>query len=326
MQDHHGQDHHGHDHHGHEHHDHGHGHGGHGHHHAPKDFGTAFLIGIALNSLFILAEVIFGLRANSLSLLADAGHNLSDVLGLFMAWGAALLAKQKPTARYTYGLRGATIMAALGNGVFLLVALGGIGWEAIMRLTHPQAAAGVTVMAVAGAGIVVNGITALLFMSGAKGDLNIRGAFLHMAADAAVSLGVVVAGGVILLTGWAWLDPVVSLIIAAVILLGTWGLLRDSVNLSLQAVPPGIDLAKIYALLASRPGVCEVHDLHVWGMSTTENALSAHLVMPDGHPGDAFLHDLAHRLAHDHGVQHATVQIEIGDGETPCSPCPDMPV
>jgi cobalt-zinc-cadmium efflux system protein len=260
-----------------------------------------------------------------LSLLADAGHNLSDVLGLFMAWGATALAKQPPSARYTYGLRGASIMAALGNAVFLLVAIGGIGWEAILRLMHPQAAEGVTVMVVAGIGIVVNGVTAFLFMSGAKGDLNIRGAFLHMLSDAVVSLGVVIAGGVILFTGWQWLDPAVSLIIGAVILWGTWGLLRDSVNLSLHAVPPGIELKKIRALVAARPGVSEIHDLHVWGMSTTETALSAHIVMPGGHPGDDFLHELAHELEH-LGVQHVTVQIEVADGGKPCHPCPDTPV
>lgn len=284
----------------------------------------AFIIGIVLNSLFILAEVIWGLRAHSLSLLADAGHNLSDVLGLFMAWGATLLAKQRPSARYTYGLRSASIMAALGNAVFLLVAIGGVGWEAIIRLMHPQPAEGVTVMIVAGIGIVINGVTAFMFMSGAKGDLNIRAAFAHMLSDALVSFGVVVAGGVILLTGWQWLDPVVSLVIGAIILWGTWGLLRDSVNLSLHAVPPGVDLASIRDVLMARPGVNAVHDLHVWGMSTTETALSAHLVMPAGHPGDQFLHELAHDLE-DRGIQHVTIQIEVADGGAPCHPCPDVP-
>lgn len=319
--------------HAHSHHpDHGHGHshghshgGGHGHSHAPADFGRAFLIGIVLNSVFILAEVVYGLAAHSLSLLADAGHNLSDVLGLFMAWGATALAKQPPSARYTYGLRGASIMAALGNAVFLLVAIGGIGWEAVLRLMHPQAAQGLTVMIVAGIGILVNGATAFLFMSGVKGDLNIRGAFLHMLSDAVVSLGVVIAGGVILVTGWLWLDPLVSLIIGAVILWGTWGLLRDSVKLSLHGVPPGIELQKIRALVAGRPGVSEVHDLHVWGMSTTETALSAHIVMPGGHPGDGFLHEMAHDLEH-LGVQHVTIQIEVADGGKPCHPCPDTNV
>ena len=315
-----------HDHpHSHDHaHDHSHHHG-HGHSHAPADFGKAFLIGIILNTLFILAEVVYGLAAHSLSLLADAGHNLSDVLGLFMAWGATALAKQPPSARYTYGLRGASIMAALGNAVFLLVAIGGIGWEAVLRLMHPQPAQGVTVMIVAGIGIVVNGVTAFLFMSGAKGDLNIRGAFLHMLSDAVVSLGVVIAGGVIRFTGWQWLDPGVSLIIGAVSLWGTWGLLRDSVNLSLHAVPPGIELKKIRALVAAKPGVSEIHDLHVWGMSTTETALSAHIVMPGGHPGDDFLHQLAHDLEH-LGVQHVTVQIEVADAGKLCHPCPDTPV
>ena len=328
---------HGHDHtrgqahsHGHDHdhsdHGHGHHHGLGGHSHAPKDFGQAFLWGMVLNVGFVLAEVVFGLRANSLSLLADAGHNLSDVLGLMLAWGASILSKRTPSARHTYGLRSASILAALGNAIFLLVAIGGVGWEAVQRLEHPEPAAGLTVMVVAGVGILVNGFTALLFMGGAKQDLNIRGAYLHMASDAAVSAGVVVAGGIIMATGWVWLDPVVSLVIAAVILIGTWGLLRDSVNLSLQGVPPGVELDKVRAFLLADDGVTEVHDLHVWGMSTTETAMTAHLVMPAGHPGDAFLQKLAHELDEAFSIHHVTVQIEMGDTGVPCGLKPDTTV
>lgn len=310
-------------------HDHGHGHNhghGHGHGHAPADFGSAFIWGMILNTGFIIAEVAFGLRANSLALLADAGHNLSDVLGLLVAWVATLLAKRLPSSRNTYGLRGASIVAALANAGFLLIAIGGVGWEAVQRLFHPESPAGMTVMIVAAFGIAVNGITALLFMSGAKDDLNIRGAFLHMAADAAVSAGVVVAGGVILFTGWAWLDPVVSLVIAAVILLGTWGLLKDALHLSLQGVPAGIDFEAVRRFLAGKAGVTEVHDLHIWGMSTTETALTAHLVMPGGHPGDTFLQTVVHDLEHDFSIQHATLQIELGDTATPCGLKPDTTV
>jgi len=281
---------------------------------------------MVLNTAFIVAEVAFGLRANSLALLADAGHNLSDVLGLFVAWGATLLAKRQPTSRNTYGLRGASIIAALANAGFLLVAIGGVGWEAIQRLFEPEAAAGITVMVVAAFGIAVNGVTALLFMSGARDDINIRGAFLHMASDAAVSAGVVIAGGIILFTGWAWLDSVVSLVIAAVILFGTWGLLKDALHLSLQGVPAGVDIAAVRGFLKGRAGVAEVHDLHIWGMSTTETALTAHLVMPSGHPGDAFLQHIAHDLEHDYKIHHATLQIELGDTTSACALKPDTTV
>ncbi len=314
-------------------HGHAHGHGGHGHSHgpgghshAPKDFGVAFLVGILLNSLFIGGEILYGLKANSLSLLADAGHNASDVLGLFVAWGATILAKRQPSGRYTYGLRSASIVAALANAVFLLVAVGGVAWEAIQRFENPEPSAGVTVMIVAGVGILVNGFTAFLFMSGSKGDLNVRGAFLHLAADAAVSAGVVVSGAIMLATGWLWLDPVVSLVIAAIIMLGTWGLLKDSMNLSLHAVPTGVDTQKVREFLQGKEGVDTVHDLHIWGLSTTETAMSAHIVMPGGHPGDAFLRHLAHELEEDFAINHATVQIELGDTGVPCALEPDTHV
>lgn len=303
-------------------HAHDHSHNSDSHSHAPADFGKAFAIGIALNIAFVILEAAFGVISNSMALIADAGHNLSDVLGLVVAWIASILARRRPTTRYTYGLRGTSILAALFNAIFLLVATGAIAWEAVLRLFDPQPVAGPTVMAVAAAGIVVNGFTAWLFASGRKDDLNIRGAYLHMAADAAVSAGVVVAGLVIYLTGWLWLDPLVSLAIAVVIVAGTWGLLRDSVAMSLAAVPAGIDPAEVRAMLAGRPGVSRVHDLHIWSMSTNEVALTAHLVIPSGHPGDSFLHDLAEELKAHHGIGHVTLQIET-DADSACTLAPD---
>jgi cobalt-zinc-cadmium efflux system protein len=303
------------------HHSHDHHHHDHGHHHAPANFGRAFAIGIALNTLFIVIEIIYGLRANSLALLADAGHNAGDVLGLVVAWGAMWLTKREPNARYTYGLQSSSILAALVNALFLLVAVGGIAWEAIGRISHPQSVTGNTIMIVAAIGILINGFTALLFMKGRKGDLNIRGAFLHMATDAAISLGVVISGLIILKTGWLWLDPVASLSIALIIMFSTWGLLRDSINLALHAVPTNIDHAKVKAFLAGIEGVKEVHDLHIWAMSTTTVALSAHLLMPGGHPGDKFLKTIAHALEHDFGINHMTVQIELSG--TDCDLAPD---
>ncbi|UYO49272.1 cation diffusion facilitator family transporter [Rhodopseudomonas palustris] len=306
------------------HHHHGPGaaHGAGGHSHAPQDFGRAFAIGITLNLVFVVAEAAFGYFSNSMALIADAGHNLSDVAGLVVAWIAAGLTKRPPSARYTYGLRGSSILAALFNAVFLLLAVGAIGWEAVVRLFTPEPVAGITVMVVAGIGIVINAVTAWLFASGRHSDLNIRGAYLHMAADAAVSAAVVVAGVIILFTGWYWIDPAVSLLVAVVIVWGTWGLLRDSTALSLAAVPRGIDPAAVRAFLSKLPGVTQVHDLHIWGMSTTEVALTCHLVMPGGSPGDPFLVDLAHELQHDFGIAHTTVQIET-DPNTVCALAPD---
>jgi cobalt-zinc-cadmium efflux system protein len=301
--------------------DHGHAHGG-ADVHAPARFGTAFAIGIALNLGFVVTEALFGLMSNSVSLLADAGHNLGDVLGLGVAWLASLLATRAPTARFTYGMRGSSILAALFNAVFLLVIVGGLSWEAIRRLGSPEPVAGKTVMAVAAIGIVVNAVTARLFASGRKDDINLRGAFLHMASDALVSVGVVAAGLLILLTGWLWIDPLVSLVINGVIVWGTWGLLRDSVGMSMAAVPAQIDPAAVRNFLSARAGVVDVHDLHIWPMSTTENALTCHLVMPNGHPGDAFLHELAGDLAQRFKIIHTTVQIEV-DPQTACALAPD---
>jgi cobalt-zinc-cadmium efflux system protein len=291
-----------------------HSHSAHGHNHAtdhaPARFGKAFAIGTALNIGFIILEVAYGLISNSTALLADAGHNVSDVFGLLVAWAASILAARSPNERYTYGLRSASILAALFNAMFLLVAVGAIGWESVQRIQHPQPVASITIMFVAGAGIVINGATALLFMSGRKSDINIEGAFLHMAADAAVSLGVVVAAGLMMLTGLLWLDPAASLLICVVILWSTWGLLRRSLRMSLSAVPESIDLKAVKDFLASRPGVSEVHDLHIWPISTTTTALTAHLVMPTGAPGDDFLHRSVEELHKRFSIEHATLQIE----------------
>ena len=313
---------HAHDHAGHSHggHEHAHGHGGHSH--APANFGPAFIIGICLNVAFVVIEAVFGWLGNSVALLADAGHNLSDVLGLVIAFVATLLAARLPSARFTYGLRGSSILAALFNGVLLLVAVGGIGWEAVMRLMHPEPAASFTVIAVAAAGIVVNGITAWLFVSGSKGDINVRGAFLHMAADAGVSAAVVVAGLLMLGTGWLWLDPVASLLVCAAIVWTTWALLRDALAMSVDAVPAGIDPAAVRTYLCTLPGVDAIHDLHIWPMSTTEVALTAHLVMSGGHPGDVFLHEVAETLEHRFRIAHPTLQIEV-DPHNACELAPD---
>jgi len=292
---------------------------GHAHSHAPANFGRAFAIGIALNTGFFIIEAVFGVLSGSLALVADAGHNLSDVLGLLLAWGASVLVRRSPTPQRTYGLRRTSILAALFNAVFLLIAIGAIAWEAVGRFARPAPVAEGTVIWVALLGIAVNTATALLFMAGRKDDLNIRGAFLHMAADAGVSLGVVLAGLTILFTGWQWLDPTVSLLIAAVIFIGTWGLLRDSVNLALDAVPEGIDTAAVAAYLAALPGVTEVHDLHIWAMSTTETALTAHLVIPDGRDDDALLARVCAELHDRFGIEHTTVQIECGNPAHPCN-------
>jgi cobalt-zinc-cadmium efflux system protein len=331
---HHDHDHHDHDHadHGHashDHHDHGaHHHGGHhhghgGHSHAPADFGRAFAIAAALNIALVVAQVVFGVLANSVALIADAGHNLGDVLGLLLAWGAHGMARWRPTQRYTYGFQSASILAALFNGIILLVATGAIAWEALRRLAGTGDVAGVTVMIVAAVGIVVNGVSAWLLMAGRKGDLNVRGAFLHLLGDAAISLGVVVAGAVIYFTGWNRLDPLASLVIAVLIVWGTWGLLREAVTLSLAAVPEGIDRSSVESYLRSLPGVSEVHDLHIWAMSTTETALTAHLVRPGAGLDDHLLHDICQELEHRFKIAHATLQVEAGDTEEVCRLAPD---
>lgn len=304
-----------HHHHGH-HHGHNHGH----HHHAPANYGFAFGFGITLNIVFIIIEVIYGLLGDSLALLADAGHNLSDVLGLVIAWIAIWLGKKAPTSKRTYGYKKSSILAALFNAVFLLVAIGAIAWEAIQRFSSPAPVAGKTVIIVALIGIVINSITALLFMSGRKKDINIRGAYLHMVADAVVSLGVVISGFFMLWSGWQWLDPLVSLVISIVIFIGTWGLLRESLNLSLDAVPNGIEIDKINSYLKNLPTVLEVHDLHVWGMSTTEPALTVHLVRSDIADNDHLLQKLNKELHDQFGIEHTTIQIEKGTFD--CSQAP----
>ncbi len=292
------------------------------HHEAPKDFGRAFLLAIALNSGFVAIEFFYGWIANSTSLMADAGHNLSDVLGLALAWGASILAKKIPKGRYTYGLRSSSILAALANAMFLMVACGAIAWEAAQRISAPPAVAGMTVMVVAGVGIVINGFSAWLFMRGSKGDINIRGAYLHMAADAAVSLGVLVAGLVMSLTGWFWLDPVTTLVIAGITVVATWGLLRESVQLALNAVPPNIEIADVDSYLRQCPGVTDIHDLHIWGMSTTESALTVHLVIPGDYPGDAFIDGIGKALKERFSIQHSTLQIERGTTNHVCGLSP----
>ena len=296
----------------------GHSHGGHG----TTSHGRAFAIGVALNLAFVAVEAIYGIRANSLALIADAGHNLSDVLGLVLAWGAAVLARRLPTARHTYGLRRSSILAALANAVLLLIAIGAIAWEAVRRFAQPAPVSAGVVMGVAAVGVAINTITALLFWSGRKKDLNIKGAFLHMAADAAVSAGVVLAGLALAMTGWLWLDPAISLMIVAIIFVGTWGLLRDSVNLAMDAVPEGIDQRAVHSYLASLPGLREVHDLHIWGMSTTEVALTAHLVKPDTTAEDEFLLATCRELHDRFGIDHATLQIERGRGARACALAP----
>lgn len=300
---------------GHAGHSHAAGHAGHGHGHTPPtDFGRAFAVGIAINLVFVATEAGYGIASNSVALLADAGHNLSDVAGLAAAWGATLLARRAASNRFTYGLRGSSILAALFNAVLLMIAVGAIALEAVRRFGDPQPVAEVTVMVVAAVGIVVNGVTAWLFARGRRGDLNIRGAFLHMVADAAVSAGVVVAGFVVLQTGWTWLDPATSLVIAAIIVAGTWDLLRDSVTMALQGVPPGVELDAVAARLAALPGVAHVHHLHIWPVSTADTALTAHLLCPGGHPGDGFLGGAAAMLSRDFGIGHSTFQIELDAG------------
>ena len=301
-------------------HDHTHTHGGDA---RSARLGRAFAAGIALNVAFVIVEVILGLMANSLALVADAMHNLSDVVGLVLAWGASALALRPPSARFTYGFRGSTILAALANAMLLLVVTGGIAWEALHRLKNPGIVNETLMIWVAIAGIVINGVTAWFFMADRKSDLNVRGAYLHMAADAGVSAGVALAGAGMLLTGWLWLDPAVSLVIVATIFVGTWGLLRDSVKLALHAAPESVDPSEVRGYLCALKGVAEVHDLHIWGMSTTETALTAHLVMPAGHPGDDFIAHVVHDIEHRFRIGHVTIQIEMGTSANPCALAPD---
>jgi cobalt-zinc-cadmium efflux system protein len=302
---------HGHDH---PHHPAGHGRGhhhahDHAHHHAPANFDRAFAIGISVNILFVAIEAFYGWKVNSLALLADAGHNLGDVAGLVMAWGGALAGKLRPDARYTYGWKRASILAAFANALLLLVAMGSLAWEAIGRLHTPETVPGFTVMVVAGIGIAINLGTALLFIRGRDDDMNIRGAYLHMAGDALVSAGVVVVGALALWTGWAWLDPAASLAIALVIVAGTWGLFRQSLRLMFDGVPQHIDLGAVRGLLEAQPGVVRVHDLHVWATGTTDVALTAHLVMPGGHPDDPFFETATRQLRDDFKIGHVTLQV-----------------
>lgn len=322
---------HGHDHddkHGHEHahahdkehsHGHSHGHGHHHHHHGdPNSQGRAFAIAIALNAVFVAVEFFYGFLANSSALMADAGHNLSDVLGLALAWGAAILAKRAPNERYTYGLRSSSMLAALFNAMLLMAACGAIGFEAVRQLLSPTPVAGATVSAVAAVGIAVNGFSAWLFMHGSKDDINIRGAYLHLAADAAISLGVLLSGLAVMWTGWAWLDPMVSLAIVAIIMASTWSLMRESLQMVMAAVPDSVDAGEIEHFLRARDGVRDVHDLHIWAMSTTETALTAHLVMPGGYPGDQAIDDIAARLKAEFSIHHCTLQVEMGTTDHAC--------
>ena len=301
--------------HGHDHADHHHGHA---HVHTPANFNQAFAIGIGLNAAFVAIEAFYGWKVNSLALLADAGHNLSDVAGLVLAWGGALAGKLQPSARNTYGFKRASILAAFANAVLLLVAMGSLAWEALGRFSSPVPTQGVTVMVVAGIGILVNTATALLFMRGSAHDLNIRGAFIHMAGDALVSLGVVIAGALTLKFGWNWLDPAVSLAIAAVIVAGTWGLFRQSMHLLFDGVPDQIDLGAVKGYLQSLPGIDRVHDLHVWAMGSSEVAMTAHLVMPAGHPDDVFLKNMTQQLHDQFDIDHVTVQVVKVPFTRPC--------
>jgi cobalt-zinc-cadmium efflux system protein len=321
--DHHAHDH-AHDQHDHEHaqHDHadhahgrcdGHGHGhGHQHHYDPNGNGRAFALAIGLNSAFVAIEFGYGVVANSTALMADAGHNLSDVLGLMLAWGAAWLARSVPNRRYTYGLRGSSILAALLNALLLMMACGAIGWEAVHRIANPSPVAGMTVSVVALIGVAINGVSAWLFMAGRKHDLNVRAAYQHMAADAVISLGVVVSGLAIMATGWSWIDPALSIVIVLMILWSTWSLLAESLRMVLGAVPATVDEGKVRQFLRARPGVSDVHDLHIWAMSTTESALTAHLAMPAGYPGDAALDAIVAQLKAEFGIDHCTLQFEQG--------------
>jgi cobalt-zinc-cadmium efflux system protein len=292
-------------------------------HRSPRDWGKAFAIGIGLNVVFVVVEIVYGLSANSSALLADAGHNASDVLSLIFAWSALWIAAKRPAGRYTYGLRRTTIFASILNALLIFVAVGFIAWDAAGKFRQPAEVAGMTIVIVAAVGVVINTVTALMFMKGQKDDLNIKGAFLHMSADAAVSLGVVIAGLAIKYTEAYWIDPVISFVIVVVIVYGTWGLLRDSVDLALDAVPKNVNLDDVRRFLESRDKIDAVHDLHVWGMSTTETALTVHLVAPGGVPDD-FLAAVRRDLHDRFGIEHTTIQIETEDDDRDCrdSRCP----
>ncbi|WP_333878740.1 cation diffusion facilitator family transporter [Methylobacter sp.] len=291
-----------------------------GHHHGiPNNLGRTFIFTILLNLAFVGVEFVYGFIANSTALMADAGHNASDVLGLLLAWGAVILARRQPSQRYTYGLRSTSILAAFANAALLLVASGAIALEAIQRFSQPPTVASLTVSIVAAVGIVINGLSAWLLMKGGKEDLNIRGAYLHMVADTAVSLAVVITGLAMFHSGWYWLDPAISLAIVVVIVIGTWGLLRDALQLVLSAVPGQVNAPAIDLYLRQLGGVTDIHDLHIWGLSTTETALTVHLVMPGGYPGDEFMDDIAQTLKERHSVHHSTLQIEQGTTNHTCS-------
>lgn len=295
----------------------------HDHSDEPQSHDTAFAVGALLNAAFVIVEGTYGLIGHSMALLADAGHNLSDVAALLIAWAASALARQRPSTRFTYGYRGSSILAALLNAVILFIAVGAIGLESVQRLIEPGPVSSLTVIVVASVGILVNGVTTLFFLRGRHGDLNIRSAYLHMAADTLVSVGVVAAGAVIMATGWVWVDPAAGLVIVAVIVVGTWDLLRHSMRLALDAVPATIDPEAVRRYLGGLPGVAELHDLHIWPLSTTETALTCHLVMPAGHPGDAILARLSVELRERFAIQHATIQVETGDPAHPCELLPD---
>ena len=295
----------------------------HNHNHSQDqiNYNKAFAFGIILNVIYIIVEFVFGLRINSMALIADAGHNLSDVLGLLLAWGATYLAKTSTTTNRTYGLRKSTILAALFNAIILLIAVGAISIEAVRKIIEPGPVGGTTMMIVAGIGVVINTLTALLFLKGKENDINIKGAFLHMAADAGVSLGVVAAGLVITYTNWLWLDPAISLVIVLVITIGTWGLLKDSFMLSMDAVPDKINVPKVKQYLTSLPNVKDIHDLHIWGMSTTETALTAHLVVEKFPANNQLVETINTKLHDEFGIEHPTIQFELLSGTNNCGKC-----
>ena len=283
------------------------------------NYNRAFSLGIALNILFVIVEVFYGLYADSLALIADAGHNLSDVFSLLLAWGAYWLSKKAPTSARTYGLKKATILASLLSTLLLLVALGVIFYEAVERLRAPEAVNGLTVIVVAGVGVVINALTAWLFLHGAKSDLNVKAAYMHMVADAAVSVGVVLAGAAIMFTGWLWIDPLLSMLIVIFVFMGTWGLLKDSVNLSIDAVPEKIDTEAVKSYLLSLESIVSLHDLHIWPLSTTQTALSVHLVSSDNQIDNALLRSIQETLHHQFHIEHATIQIETQSSDFHCA-------